>query len=85
MGLARLGATLGGGDALIAIAVSTGILLNRHDRARPTIDVPLAPDSLTSLAAEAAVEAAEEAALRSLTQVGEQDATADYPVLRIGD
>jgi D-aminopeptidase len=84
MGLARLGAAPGGSDTLIAIAVSTGILLSRNDRARPALDVPVAADAITSLAAQAALEAAEEAAVRSLTQVAERDATTDYPVLRIG-
>jgi D-aminopeptidase len=83
MGLARLGAAPGGGDTLIAVAVSTGILLNRNDRTTPAIEVPLASDGITNLVAAAALEAAEESGVRSLTQVAEKDATADYPVFRI--
>lgn len=82
-GLAALGATPGGGDALIAIAVSTGILLDRNDRATPIVDMPLAPDEVARVAGRAAAEAAEESALRSLTQVADRDATPEHPVLRI--
>jgi len=84
MGLARLGAVAGGDDAVVVIAVSTGVLLDRNNRAAPTVDVPLASQAITSLTAAAALEAVEECGLRCLTEVAEQDATTDYPVLRTG-
>lgn len=80
-GLGRLGAAPGSRDALIAIGVSTGVLLDRSGRAEPSIDVPFAPATVGHAAA-AAIDAAEEAAVRSLTQVAVQDAAADYPVFR---
>jgi D-aminopeptidase len=82
MGLGRLGITPGAHDGVVSIAVTTGVLLTRNDRASPVIQIQLLADGPLSSAAAAAAEAVEESALRSLTGVAATDGTRDYPVFR---
>jgi D-aminopeptidase len=82
-GLARVGATPGPGEGVVAFGVSTGMLLTRNDRSAPAHDIPRAPEAVVAAVTAAAEAAAEEAAVRSLTSVAPSDGTAEYPVLRL--
>ena len=82
-GLARMGATPGSGEGVIAFGVSTGVLLTRNDRSAPQIDLPSTSEAALASLTEAVEAAAEEAAIRSLIAVRPDAGTADYPVLRV--
>jgi D-aminopeptidase len=79
-GLARIGATPGAGETVVAFGVSTGVLLTRNDRSAAQIDFTPVSEAALSGLADAAAEAAEESARRSLSTVAPADATPDYPV-----
>lgn len=81
-GLTRIGGTPGPGESVVSFGVSTGILLPRNDRSAPQVSIAPVSDALVAALADAAAEAAEESALRSLITVVPGDGTAEFPVFR---
>jgi D-aminopeptidase len=80
-GLGRLGAVSGMREGVVSCAVSTGVALVRNDRTSRLIEIPRSSEIVLAQVADAAVAAAEEAALRSLTQVRPTDGTKEYPAM----
>jgi D-aminopeptidase len=80
-GVGRLGAVPLVREGLIACTISTGVLLTRNDRSAPQVEIPHSSEVAVAAVADAAVEAVEEASLRSLTSVGEKDGTTEYPAV----
>lgn len=80
-GVGRLGAVPRVREGLIACAISTGVLLTRNDRSAPEVEIPYSSEVAVAAAADAAVEAVEEASLRTLTSVDEKDGTTEYPAI----
>jgi D-aminopeptidase len=80
-GLGRIGVVAGPNEGVVSAAVSTGVLLTRNDRAAPAVPTPRSSDALVGTLAEAAAEAAEDAATRTLTSVDPSDGTDQYPAV----
>jgi D-aminopeptidase len=80
-GLGRLGSMSGTREGVVSCAVSTGVELVRNDRSRRLVEIPRSSEIVLAQVADAAVAAAEEAALRSLTQVRPTDGTKEYPAM----
>jgi D-aminopeptidase len=80
-GIARLGVVPGAREGLVACAVSTGVQLTRNDRSAMEIPVARSCETVLSVIAAAAADAAEEASMRTLTSVKSDQGTAQYPAL----
>jgi len=80
-GLGRLGSVSGAREGVVSCAVSTGVELVRNDRSRRLIEIPRSSEIVLAKVVDAAVAAAEEAGLRSLTTVRRTDGTKEYPAM----
>jgi D-aminopeptidase len=81
LGAGRIGAVPTGRDGLIGCAVSTGVRLARNDRNARELELPRISEMTLGTIVEAAADAAEEAAIRTLTMVKREQGTAEYPAL----
>jgi D-aminopeptidase len=81
LGVGRIGTVPAGRDGLIACAVSTGVLLARNDRNARELELPRVSEMTLGAVVDAAADAAEEAAVRTLTMVKREHGTAEHPAL----